>query len=750
MKQLLASAAARAVSILVTLLPMHAFAAGAPPVANVAAAPAAAQVNRLVLRLRSDARPAAGGPLGSAALAELQGYLGRPLAGATATAAGNQVIELATPVSRAAANELANALRLRGDVVWAEVERGAGTRTVAAKSMQEGGAGTGSVRRLIVTFADAQMAQASRRNDNPGNAHDAALSSAAGTPLHIVRATVGGAWLVELPDAVATAAAEVIAARLQSAGIVRFAVPDYRVRVSMTANDPAYIKGNQWYLQNAANTGYAGIDATRAWDITTGSAAMVIAVVDTGIVPHPDLAGRILPGYDFVKDLVDANDGDARDADPTDPGDWRTANLCPDMTTAEDSDWHGTLVAGVLAANSNNGTGVAGIDWNARILPVRALGRCGGSFSDILDAMTWAAGLPVPGVPTNPHPAKVINLSVGGEGPCLNQIQAIVDAILDAGVFIAVSAGNANASSDGYVPASCGGLATVAATDFHGARASYSNFSTNMDISAPGGDIARNGQKDAIVTTWNAGTTVALDPNYAYADGTSFSSPVVAGVAALMLAVNPGLPPAQIKALMVQTASPFATGSDCVTKAICGAGIVNAFGAVLAAQAALSPPQATPAVEFYNLAQDHYFMTAAANEIADMDGGKYAGWQRTGRAFNAYLAPVSGFGPVCRFYIPPAHGDSHFYSASPSECAAALATYPFFFYEAPNVLYLALPNLVTGACPANTIPVYRVWNQRADTNHRYTTSAAVRASMVAAKWVAEGYGPDQVIMCAPK
>jgi hypothetical protein len=301
----------------------------------------------------------------------------------------------------------------------------------------------------------------------------------------------------------------------------------------------------------------------------------------------------------------------------------------------------------------------------------------------------------------------------------------------------------------GYVPASCGGLSTIAATDRVGARASYSNFSTYLDLAAPGGDISRNGQNDSIVSTWNDGKTNAGTPIYGQGDGTSFATPHVAGVAALMLAVNPGLLPAQIKALMAQTVSPFAAGSDCVTQNICGAGIVNAFGAVKAAQAVLNQQVVTPVVEFYNASQDHYFITSTVQEINDLDNGVQVGWKRTGNAFNAYAAMALGFEPACRFYIPPANGDSHFYSASTVECAQTAAKFPFFYYEAPNVFYIALPDIATGACPSGTTPVYRVWDNRVDSNHRYMTSLTVRATMVAAGWITEGYGPNQVIMCAP-
>lgn len=163
-----------------------------------------------------------------------------------------------------------------------------------------------------------------------------------------------------------------------------------------------------------------------------------------------------------------------------------------------------------------------------------------------------------------------------------------------------------------------------------------------------------------------------------------------------------------------------------------------------------SGPVTIAVVEFYNAGQDHYFITAAPAEISDLDHGVHPGWVRTGLGFNAYAAATTGASPVCRFYIPPALGDSHFYSASPAECAQVLATYPSFVYESPNVFYIGLPDVVTGACAAGTIPVYRVWDQRVDSNHRYTTSLSIRQQMVAAGWVAEGYGPNQVIMCAPQ
>ena len=203
---------------------------------------------------------------------------------------------------------------------------------------------------------------------------------------------------------------------------------------------------SQWYLENST----VGIHAVDAWDLTTGSSTVVVAVVDTGYRPHADLAGRILPGYDFISDPKTANDGNGRDADATDPGDWIDANDLNDPEFSgqdceiEDSSWHGTSVTGLIAANSNNGQWLAGIDWAAKILPVRVLGKCGGFDSDILDGIAWAAGLPVPGVPANPYPAQLINLSLGGVDRCSPAYHSVLGAALAHGVTRAIIAAAGN------------------------------------------------------------------------------------------------------------------------------------------------------------------------------------------------------------------------------------------------------------------------------------------------------------------
>jgi len=222
-----------------------------------------------------------------------------------------------------------------------------------------------------------------------------------------------------------------------------------------------------------------------------------------------------------------------------------------------------------------------------------------------------------------------------------------------------------------------------------------------------------------------------------------------------MLAVNPALSPANIKALMAQSVSPFAAGSDCVTQGICGAGILNAFGAVKAALAALGP---VSVVEYYNPPLDHYFMTASASDISLLDAGAFPGWARSGQAFRAYpIQAPSAMSPVCRFFIPPQHGDSHFFSADAADCAFLLmaaanpAAYPSFsgyIEEHAAAFYVALPN-AAGACPIGTVPVFRLWNQRFDSNHRYTTSPAIVAQMKARNYVLEGAAPNFAAMCAP-
>jgi len=401
------------------------------------------------------------------------------------------------------------------------------------------------------------------------------LSAVAGIQLEYFREMSGDAHVLRLPSKLAVSEVSLVAEKLMTLGDVEYAEPDRILRHTATPNDPQY--PNQWHYFDTW-----GINAPGAWDITTGSSNVVVAVIDTGITNHVDLSGRTLPGYDFISDALVANDGNGRDSDPSDPGDWITPaegasgyfKGCP----VTNSSWHGTHVAGTIGAATNNGIGVAGINWVSKIVPARALGKCGGYDSDIIDGMRWAAGLSVSGVPANPNPAKVLNMSLGGEGACGTAQQTAINEITSHGTTVIVAAGNSSADASGYNPASCNGVIAVAATNRSGNRASYSNYGSVVEISAPGGDT---GTGNGVLSTLNTGTTVPAGDTYAYYRGTSMATPHVVGVASLVLSVKPSLTPAQVLQVLQDTARDFPAGGTCTTSN-CGAGIVDAAAAVSA------------------------------------------------------------------------------------------------------------------------------------------------------------------------
>lgn len=351
----------------------------------------------------------------------------------------------------------------------------------------------------------------------------------------------------------------------------------------LTPNDTHY--GVQWHYSDATG----GINAPAAWDVTNGS-GVTVAVLDTGYRPHVDLAANIVGGYDFVSNASAARDGNGRDSDARDEGDWvATANECYQGSQASDSSWHGTHVAGTIAAVTNNSTGVAGVAYGAKVVPVRVLAKCGGSTSDIADAIVWAAGGSVSGVPANPNPAKVINMSLGGGGSCPSVTQNAINSARANGAVVVVAAGNSNQNAANFTPASCNGVINIAATDRNGSRATYSNFGSSIDVAAPGG----MGGSDGVASTMNAGTTTPGADNYAYNAGTSMAAPHVAGVAALMFSVNANLTPDQVETHLKNTTRSFPSGSTCSTSN-CGTGIVDAHAAVLAAQGGGNPPPPPP------------------------------------------------------------------------------------------------------------------------------------------------------------
>lgn len=411
-----------------------------------------------------------------------------------------------------------------------------------------------------------------------GTTFDAeSLDATAGVKLKHVRRLDDGAYVLKLPKRQNATLVGEITSRLASRNDVAVAEADALMQPLLTPNDPRW--GEQWDLFSPTS-GFFGANLPGAWDLTTGAAGITVGVIDTGHRPHMDLAGRFVAGYDFIGDALVANDGGGRDNDPSDPGDWITS--AEDASGyfagcgADNSSWHGTHVAGTIGAASNNSLGVAGINWGSKIQPLRVLGKCGGYTSDIADAIRWGAGLAVSGVPVNATPSDVLNLSLGGSGTCSSTYQNAINAAVAAGTVVVVAAGNSNANAGNYSPASCSNVITVASTGHTGSRAYYSNYGASIEIAAPGGD-AQLGK--TILSTLNAGATTPGADSYAYYQGTSMAAPHVAGVASLMLSLNPALTPAQVTSLLQSSVTPFPAGSTCTTS-LCGAGILNAAAAV--------------------------------------------------------------------------------------------------------------------------------------------------------------------------
>ncbi|WP_425510164.1 S8 family peptidase [Xanthomonas indica] len=432
-----------------------------------------------------------------------------------------------------------------------------------------------TVQRFIVKTRDAapiSISSASAAAAAPSAALRATLQSAAAalpakngralglTPL---RRLALGPEVVKASRPLDRAEAETLMRQIAADPNVEYVEVDQRMTIALTPNDPRL--GDQW----AFGTSNAGINVRSAWDKATGN-GVVVAVIDTGITSHPDLNANILPGYDFISDADAARDGNGRDSNPADEGDWAAAGECYSGSPASDSSWHGTHVAGTIAAVTNNGTGVAGTAFNAKIVPVRVLGKCGGYTSDIADAITWASGGTVSGVPANQNPAEVINMSLGGSGTCSSTYQNAINGAVGRGTTVVVAAGNSSTNVSSSVPANCNNVIAVAATTSSRAKASYSNYGSGIDISAPG---------SSILSTLNDGTTTPGNASYASYSGTSMATPHVAGVVALMQSVAPtALTPAQVESTIKNTAASFSCSQGC------GAGLLDANAAVTAAQ----------------------------------------------------------------------------------------------------------------------------------------------------------------------
>lgn len=429
---------------------------------------------------------------------------------------------------------------------------------------------------------------------------------------------------------------DTLAARLSGHPDLLYAVPDRRRRIAAVPNDPLFSAGpasgkgptvGQWYARAPDGVTRSAVNALGAWNYVTGSPSLVVAVLDTGVLAgHVDLAGVVLPGHDMVNDLDTANDGNGRDTDASDPGDWITAaedskvdgpfyQICG----VADSSWHGTQVAGIIAGAADNGVGMAGIAHGVRILPVRVLGKCGGYDSDIIAGMYWAAGVDQPGLPASLTPARVLNLSLGGDGACS---QAYVEAVASIAAppynaLVVAAAGNSTGHAVG-TPANCPGVIGVAGLRHAGSKVGFSDLGPEVGIAAPGGNCinidAASPCLYPILTTSNSGTRGPVANGWIWTDaynisvGTSFATPIVAGAAALVLSARPDLSPAEVIALLKRTARSFpSSGADngandptpvamchapngtdqlqcyCTTS-LCGAGMLDIGAAVLEAQ----------------------------------------------------------------------------------------------------------------------------------------------------------------------
>ena len=541
-------------------------------------------------------------------------------------------------------------------LLWAN---GSQAATGANAGAQAGGQASAAGESGVADGLIVRLKQASphRRQDDPRHAlRDQARANRVLDAAHrdlpgarrspALRAVARDQLLLDYGRPLPAAEAEALAQRLRRDPDVAWAVPNRREQRLQMPTDP--LVPQQWWMHTAGGadgnvltdrrrgvpgflsawqSGLPGADGAVGVRVTLSAqgqpaaipAGVVIAVLDTGLTPHPDLAGRVLPGHDFVSDPAVANDGDGRDADPADPGDGVVAADLGHASLAgcgvSRSSWHGTAVAGLLGAVTGNGLGGAGILRGGQVLPVRVAGRCGASVADILDGMRWAAGLPVAGAPLNPHPARIINLSFGGADACGPAYQATIDELRAAGVVVVAAAGNEHGGA--RRPANCQGVVGVVALNRDGFKTHYSNFGPELaaqGIATVGGDDAQGGAwgslvaDGGLVTTWNRGTAAPGTADYAGFFGTSFAAPLVSGTLGLMLSVNPGLDAAQLLEGLRRSARPHvrsayigscsaANPGRCLCNtAQCGAGILDAEQALRYADnpAAYVPPSRTP------------------------------------------------------------------------------------------------------------------------------------------------------------
>ncbi|WP_409000518.1 S8 family peptidase [Streptomyces europaeiscabiei] len=483
----------------------------------------------------------------------------KPLRTSTSRTSGRKLISVA-------AVSVAVVAGMTSSVAFAQAPSAKADAAPAVAGATEATPGT-TAERLIVGY---KSGAAEATSNKAADADATAKGKEAGESLDFQRRLGSGAALVDLGEDLTKADVADVIAEYQADPQVAYVAPDRLNKAMATPNDTEYSK--QWDLSEAT----AGMNVPGAWDKVTGT-GVTVAVIDTGYVAHSDLAANIVGGYDFIADTAVSVDGNGRDSNPADPGDWNNATECGTGVPASDSSWHGTHVAGTIAAATNNSKGIAGIAYGAKISPVRVLGKCGGYDSDIIDAITWASGGTVSGVPANTNVAKVINMSLGGGGACTTATQSAITAAVNRGTTVVVAAGNSNANAANYSPASCNNVISVAATNRAGSRSSYSNFGSVVDIAAPGGET-RTAESGGILSTLNAGTKTPTSESYAYYQGTSMAAPHIAGLAALVKSANSALTPAQIESA-IKTNSRALPGT---CSGGCGAGLADAAKTVQA------------------------------------------------------------------------------------------------------------------------------------------------------------------------
>ncbi len=567
----------------------------------LAAEPLATEI---VVKYRDGVAPKGTATLPTALRSEASRALRTGLRDVEMTINGAYRLALEPALPAASARGAVNRLRNDRDVLYVSITQYEGLAADASAAPSKAAEQEPLLHRIVVKYREPALEVAARQNQPLVASRLSRIATVAGQPVANERTIAwAGAYVLRLFTLQTRQQVEVIAAAIASDPEVLWAQPDYRRQPNLAPDDPQY--PNQWHYYEAVG----GANLPTAWDRTTGWSGVRAAVIDTGaLYGHPDLGAKFIGGYDFIYDGIVGNDGDpvlpggctsnpvgpgcdSRDPNPQDPGDWITSAEassgwlfnCP----VGNSTWHGSHVGGTIGALTNNATGVSGVNWMTRIVPLRVLGKCGGYDTDIADAIEYASGGTVSGVPANAYPARVMNMSLGGGGTCPAIYQTAIDNSLARGTVVVVSAGNGNTNASNSTPSNCMGVITTAATGRAGQRASYSNYGTLVEIAAPGGS---DGQ--GVLSTINSGTTTVNPAGYIYAlyQGTSMAAPHVAGIATLMLSIKPTLTPGQVLAAIQSTARAFPTGTgrDCTSNPgsvgggvqLCGAGIIDASAAL--------------------------------------------------------------------------------------------------------------------------------------------------------------------------